>query len=122
MRFKCTRSCAVTVCSLAGYQQFLKRQWLQKILSWQNADEELGCFIDFFGKPEVEAQSGGGIAESSRVNSKVTKTAFSLRRRKRADEVLKFGETQCSVHFTAVSLSALAMHLRYFADTCLRRN
>lgn len=85
---------SVTVCSLMGYTQFLKLTWLNKFLSWQSGD--CGCFVL-------------NLEEYSMGNGRV----------KRADNVVRLGDEQCSVHFTTVALSALAMHLRYFGDSCL---
>ena len=34
----------ILLCSIAGYEEFLRSDWLQTILTWQNA--ELGCFAD----------------------------------------------------------------------------
>lgn len=48
-----------------------------------------------------------------RLRNKVTS------RQKRSDAFLKQGNREnCSVHFTAVGITALAMHMRYFVDTC----
>lgn len=78
-----------------GYTKFLKLSWLNEILSWQS---ESGCYIFDLGIDPTE--------ENSKQNSRV----------KRSDNTVG----KCSIHFTAVAISAMAMHLRYFADTCLR--
>lgn len=82
----------VFVCSILGYTQFLKLSWLENILSWQN---RIGCFLE----PNI-------LTDNRRV--------------KRSDNVVLMGDEKCSVHFTTVSLCAMAMHLRYFGDTCLK--
>lgn len=40
-------------------------------------------------------------------------------RQKRSDAFLRQGNQEnCSVHFTAVGITAVGMHMRYFVDTC----
>ncbi|CAG7833739.1 unnamed protein product [Allacma fusca] len=102
----------ITVCSLAGYSHFLKRSWLENILSWQNQEDSVGCFLDM-RRPEPSVEPSEDIKSILEVIQKA-------RRIKRSDNLVRLGAHDCSVHFTAVCMGALAMHLRYFGDTCLR--
>lgn len=82
-----------------GYTKFLKLSWLNEILSWQS---ESGCYNFDLGTDSTE--------ENSKHNKRV----------KRSDNLVDVGAEQCSVHSTSVAICAMAMHLRYFGDTCLR--
>jgi len=88
----------ITVCSLVGYTQFLKLSWLDTILSWQS---DVDCYLEPYHLP-TEKISGRS------------------RRVKRSDNLVLMGEERCSVHFTTVALCSMAMHLRYFGDTCMK--
>ncbi|XP_037024565.1 UPF0764 protein C16orf89 homolog [Bradysia coprophila] len=99
----------VTVCSLLGYTQFLKVSWLKRLLSWQG---ETGCYSD---DPSILTTSHRNSKEN-----KQSRSSNTLHRVKRSDNKIQMGSEKCSVHFTSVALSAMAMHVRYLGDTCLR--
>ncbi len=73
---------------------------MNTMLSWQG---ECGCFR---------------IDEIDEVID-VTGT-LNRERAKGADNTIQTESEKCSVHLTSAALGALAMHLRYFGDTCMR--
>jgi hypothetical protein len=94
----------VAVCSLLGYRAFLKSEWMYEILFWeQSLSPNSACFTD---------------SESTDLTS--DPASGSVRRKKRSDALIGMAgqEGHCSVHFTAVSVAALALHLRHFIEFC----
>jgi len=81
------------ICGMIGYPNFFKQDWLHQILSWQSP-KLLGCFLD------------------ERPNENRVKIWHELFQMKGRNEV-------CNVHFTALGIGALSLHLRYFFHTCL---
>lgn len=95
----------VGICGLAGYQSFLKREWLRTILSWLN-QSRAGCFLE----PRRRVT----------VLDKLLQAFVRTRKRmKRSDATITVNNENCSVHFTAVGATSLAVFMRHFVDTCL---
>lgn len=82
------------MCSLAGYNDFLTRNWTNVILEWSGDDGTLGCYTS-----------------ASDQGSK-------LRRVKRWDNFYKIGNETCSVHMGALILGVIGQQLRYFLEMC----
>jgi hypothetical protein len=106
---------------MTGYPNFLRQDWLYQILSWQSKRKS-GCFLD----PRVEVNNVAMLVKLYRQNQQkfhdmIQMNRFKLTsRQKRSDAFLRQANNEnCSVHFTAVGISALAMHLRYFFQNCL---
>jgi len=88
---------SVAVCAVVGYSDFLRPVWLRTLLLWlQKLSRRSACFEYYRDK---------------RMRSSW--------RRKRADATIEVGQTQCSVHFSAVGIMALSMHLRYMLERCV---
>jgi hypothetical protein len=102
----------VSICSLAGYTNFLRRDWLDAILSWQTKSG-LGCFLD----PEVTANStNSDIHRSFGVSAKIRRRRNELRTD--WDHTNSSKHETCLSHFTAMGIAATSIHLRYLVDTC----
>jgi len=106
---------------MTGYPNFMKQEWLRQILSWQSRRRS-GCFLD----QRVEVSNVAQLLRLYRQNQQKFHDMIQMQnfkvtsRQKRSDAYLRQGSNEnCSVHFTAVGVSALALHLRYFFDTCL---
>lgn len=85
------------VCSLAGYNDFLTRNWTNVMLDWAGDDGTLGCFT----------------TESKKVSKRSLK-----RRVKRWDNYFEIGNKTCSVHMGALILGVIGEKLRYFLEMC----
>ncbi len=118
---------------MTGYPNFFRRDWLMQILKWQS-QRKSGCFLDTRAQPPSSVTSLVKLYHQdqkkfheimnhhfqqqklSQLQHKVTS------RQKRSDAFLRQGQgnsnENCSVHFTAVGVTALAAHMRYFVDTC----
>ncbi|CAL8122478.1 unnamed protein product [Orchesella dallaii] len=109
----------IGMCALAGYTDFLQRDWLRRIISWQSVSTS-GCFG---GKRRRIPTIGMLVEEYQRKQQKHNIRQSHRRhgtRRKRSDMVLEDeNRDKCSVHFTSVGITALSLHLRYFFDSCL---
>ena len=108
----------MAVCSLAGYKDFLKPEWMYEILFWEKTlSTNSGCFtnMDTDSSGEDETEFGSELKSSQLPNQTQPRT-------KRSDAFINIGtqdDQECSVHFTAVSMASLAIHLRYLLETCL---
>jgi hypothetical protein len=86
---------------LAGYPNFLRSEWIHKILSWQSRSD-YGCFLN------------GGM-------KKYNTTEIGIPRKQTPAELEKNIEPEetCLVHHTATALGALAVKLEFLHDKCL---
>lgn len=86
---------------MKGYSNFLREDWLEKILSWQSKSD-YGCFVN-------EPLFPLGIVS--------TDIGF---QRQATTEELQQGVVQskekCLPHFTSVSLTALSVYWDYLMD------
>ncbi|XP_037025324.1 UPF0764 protein C16orf89 homolog isoform X2 [Bradysia coprophila] len=87
----------ILVCSLAGFNDFLTRDWTNVILGWSSDDGLLGCYT----------------SQSKKIWKKNNK-----RRVKRWDHILAVGNVECSVHMGALILGVIGQQLRYFLEIC----
>ncbi|KAJ6633112.1 UPF0764 protein C16orf89 like [Pseudolycoriella hygida] len=94
----------VLVCSMAGFRQFLNYSWYKTIASWQSKGS-LGCFE----LPKTDF---------SKTFDEIYNIKKEHNRVKRYDNVVLAGSQSCSVHFTAISIAAIGVHLRYCIETC----
>jgi len=85
----------ILVCSLAGYSDFLTRNWTNVVFSWTGADGTLGCYA-----PKSKSKTS--------LNQRV----------KRWDNMVKLGNQVCSVHMGALILGVVGQKLRYFLEMC----
>jgi hypothetical protein len=137
----------IAICGMAGFPNFLRRDWLLQILQWQSKRKS-GCFVDprLSGSggakrpPPIQPSTAALLLTLYRTNrtkffqlmdrhyNHIRPTSSDpyrqkvTSRQKRSDAFLRQGGgaqgEECSVHFTAVGLSALGLHMRYFIDTC----
>lgn len=114
----------VGMCSLAGYSDFLRRDWLRRIISWQSITTS-GCFGYGKNKRRAPPTIGMLLREYQKVqaqqNNQHAKSYGTVRRYKRSDVFLNGDNDQekCSAHYTSVGVTVLAVHLHNFIDTCL---
>lgn len=121
----------VAICGMTGYPNFFRRDWLMQILGWQS-QRKSGCFLDTRVQPSIPPTSLAMLVNLYHRNQEKFKEIMNQHfdqhkyankaasRQKRSDAFLKQGNREsCSVHFTAVGITALGMHMRYFMDTCL---
>lgn len=88
---------SVLVCSLAGYNDFLTRNWTTVILDWSSENGVLGCYT----------------SDSKKVAKRSVKS-----RVKRWNKNFQIGNELCSVHIGALTLGVIGQQLRYFLEMC----
>ncbi|OXA46999.1 UPF0764 protein C16orf89 homolog [Folsomia candida] len=91
----------VFICGQAGYPNFLRKDWIQEILSWQSKSE-YGCFLN----PELNA------------DYRTTEVRILREETEQEREIGVKSEEICYSHLTSTSLSALAMRLGCILDNC----
>ncbi|OXA61336.1 hypothetical protein Fcan01_01077 [Folsomia candida] len=91
----------VFICSLAGYPNFLRNDWINEILTWQSKSD-FGCFLnpDFLRYFPTET----GIPRKATVREQINGV--------NPEEI-------CLSHFSSTSLAALAVKLGWLHDHCL---
>lgn len=84
------------MCAIAGFSDFLRSERSDHILSWQiPISQRNSCFgVHPYGNKRSERQ-------------------------KRSETSIYVEEVECSVHFSAVAVGALSMHLRHLLETCV---
>ncbi|KAJ6645444.1 UPF0764 protein C16orf89 like [Pseudolycoriella hygida] len=91
----------VGFCAFLGYTNFLRVDWLHRILSWQSASE-YGCFIR-------DPQTPIGLVTSD--------MGFKRRAtKKELDEGVQHPGEKCLPHLTAVSLTVISVFYDYLMD------
>lgn len=96
--------CSVIIVGLCGYMRypnFLREDWLNRILSWQSKSE-VGCFLKSAHYPANVISSDVGI-----------KRQASSKEQALGDQPTEM----CLPHFTATSLLALSTYFDYLLDS-----
>lgn len=91
----------VGFCGYLGYTNFLRGDWLQRILSWQS-ESESGCFV------EDPLTPVGLISTDMGFSRKAT--------RKELEQGISQPNEKCLPHLTAVSLTAVTAFWDYLMD------
>lgn len=92
---------SVGLCGYMGYSNFLREDWLNRILSWQSKSDS-GCFV-----------------RSADTPMDIFSSDFGIKRKATSEEVVNgvHANEECLPHFTATSLLALSAYYDYLADS-----
>lgn len=86
----------IMLCGMIGYSDFIKTQWLEAILSWQNPT---GCYL--------RIDLGRSVQPTEKERNAFTKH----KRVKRRDRLMS---DNCTSHLTGIAAGALGVFLRFY--------